>query len=168
MAYSLIAPGVSADDFGSGMQGGFGGFLGRWGDATRRGLTGGMTLGTQLTNYGTNQRLAGMRETNARQALNTGLVASQNEQLDQQTAQTRLACTRIGWASDYCQAFKAKLEGRIPQLGVEGAYGGEAGVAGGSAIGAQGSLRSFDAQYNDPSTVLGTDPGYSAEQGWYE
>lgn len=162
MSYSIIAPGVSAEDFGSGMQGGFGGFLGRWGDATRRGLTGGMALGTQLTNYGTSQRLAGLRETSARQQLNTGLVRSQNEQLDQQTAQTKLACTRIGWQSELCQNFQAKLEGRIPELGVQGgAYVGQAGVAGGGAIGAQGGLRAFDSSM---SSTLGVDPG--ADQGY--
>jgi hypothetical protein len=126
MTYSLISPGVTPETFGSGMRGGLGGLLGRWGDSMQRGLAGGMQLGTALTNYGSNQRLAGMRETGALQKMQTDLTSNQNGMLEQQIAQQKLACTRIGWNSAYCQNLKAQAEGRIPG-GVPAALGGGSG-----------------------------------------
>jgi hypothetical protein len=173
MPYSILAPGVSPDDFGSGMQGGLGGLLGRWGDATQRGLYGGMKLGSELTKYGSSQRLAGIKEDSDRQRMQTGMVKDQNQQLDAQTAQQSLACDRIGWNSEYCQNLKAQAEGRIPAIGTRGAYVGQSGVAGGNAVGAQGSLRSFDSAMS-PSSVLGVDSNYDSydqqggqSQDWY-
>jgi hypothetical protein len=165
--YSMLS-GVSPEEFGSGMQGGLGGLLGRWGDATQRGLYGGMKLGTELTKYGSSQRLAGTREDAERQRLNTGMVQNQNIQLDQQTAQQRLACDRIGWGSKECQAFKARAEGRA----VIGGNGGPMTNALTS-----GSAGPLGGGFGSPSSTLGVDPGYDTydaydrqggqSQDWY-
>jgi hypothetical protein len=165
MPYSILAPGVSPDDFGSGMQGGLGGLLGRWGDATQRGLYGGMKLGTAMTQYGTSQRLAAARETGMRQQMNTGLVQGQNQQLDAQTAQQKLACDRIGWGSPYCQNLKAQAEGRIPAVGAQG------GTMTNSTM--SGSAGPMSGGFG-PSSVLGVDENYDSydqqggqSQDWY-
>jgi hypothetical protein len=165
MPYSLLSDQVTPASFGSGMQGGLGGLLGRWGDATQRGLYGGMQLGNELTKYGSSQRLAGAEETARRQALNTGMVKSQNSQLDAQTAQQKLACDRIGWGSPYCQNLKAQAEGRIPAVGAQG------GPMTNSTM--SGSAGPMSGGFG-PSSVLGVDENYDSydqqggqSQDWY-
>lgn len=149
MSYSMISPGLSPDQFGSGMGDGLGGFLGRWGDATQRGLYSGMNLGSQLTSYGTNQRLAGLRETNQRQALQTQLVTSQNNQLNQMSTQALAACRAIGGASPYCQMLEAEAAGRVPAgsaAAVQSGGGAQGPLSGGSnASAALGVADDYDA-----------------------
>jgi hypothetical protein len=167
MTYSLLTPGVTPESFGSGMVGGLGGLLGRWGDSMQRGLAGGMQLGTALTNYGSNQRLAGMRETGALQKMQTDLLGNQNGMLEQQVAQQKLACTRIGWNSEYCQNVKAKLEGRQTS-------GMQAGGAGNSNAMTSGSAGPLSGGFG-PSAVTGNSmddaypygPQEQTAQDWY-
>jgi hypothetical protein len=96
------------------------------------------------------------------------MVQNQNIQIDQQTAQQRLACDRIGWDSKECQAFKARAEGRA----VIGGNGGPMTNALTS-----GSAGPLSGGFGSPSSTLGVDPGYDTydaydqqggqSQDWY-
>jgi hypothetical protein len=79
---------------------------GRFGASVNRGMTDGMRLGTAVTQYGMNQRLAGAREDTARQALNTARINSQNQQLAGALTQQSVVCEMTGWATPECKAIR--------------------------------------------------------------
>jgi hypothetical protein len=65
--FGMIAPGVTVDNFGSGARTGFGGFLGRWGDAYRNGMTIGREQGKLNSQYSLDQTKQNTEINNARQ-----------------------------------------------------------------------------------------------------
>ncbi len=110
--YNLLS-GISPDAFGAGANGGFGGFMQRWGTGYRQTLNDGMTFGKRFYDYGAENRLAPFQERNAYQDLNTNLVKSQNDQMNASADQTVVACNLVGWNTPQCQALRAQIDGRV-------------------------------------------------------
>lgn len=113
MAYSMLGINdprlyLAGDGLGTRVQQ----FAGDFSRNVNAGINEGIGLGTALTRYGAQQRLAGSLERNALQALNTQATQSQNAQLQAATDQQVYACDLIGWASPSCQILKARLENR--------------------------------------------------------
>jgi hypothetical protein len=134
MAYSLLGL-RDPSQWGIGGEGNeFQQFAGRFGDNVYGGMQRGMALGTEVTNYGTNQRLAGLREGVAGAQLNNqGLTAGMNNRLmaprenaarealltsaaDSQARQVRAGidrrwavCTAGGFTSPDCKQLYATI-----------------------------------------------------------
>lgn len=65
--YGVVVPGMTPAMFGSGAATGFGGFLGRWGDAYRSGMKIGQDQGTANSKYSLDQTENNTKINNARQ-----------------------------------------------------------------------------------------------------
>lgn len=65
--YGVVVPGMTPAMFGSGAATGFGGFLGRWGDAYRSGMKIGQDQGTANSEYSLDQTKANTNINKARQ-----------------------------------------------------------------------------------------------------
>jgi hypothetical protein len=91
--FGMIAPGVTVDNFGSGARTGFGGFLGRWGDAYRNGMTIGREQGKLNSQYSLDQTKQNTEINKARQ-------------IDHARGM-QMACQLAGPGSAACQNYEA-------------------------------------------------------------
>lgn len=112
MSYSLLS-GVSPLDFGAGENPLLAG-VNRFTTSATNAMNSGMKLGSALTSYGMQQRLAGAAERAARQDLDTRTVNSQNQMLRGVTAQQVEYCRALGGNSSFCQRLQLVAEGKLP------------------------------------------------------
>lgn len=156
MSYSMLS-GVSPLDFGAGENPLLAG-VNRFTTSTTNAMNSGMKLGSALTSYGMQQRLAGAAERAARQDLNTRTIGSQNQMLRGVTTQQVEYCRALGGNSSFCQRLQMVAEGLLPpgaqnqpRLGDDD-YRGDSGITNQYGVTGMGDQGAFDGDVLDGVT----------------
>lgn len=156
MSYSMLS-GVSPLDFGAD-ENPLLARVNRFTSSATNAMNSGMKLGSALTSYGMQQRLAGAAERAARQDLDTRTIGSQNQMLRGVTAQQVEYCRALGGNSSFCKRLQMVAEGLLPpgaqyrpRLGDDD-YRGDNGITGQYGVTGMGDQGAFGGGVLDGSS----------------